>query len=670
MSQTVPLSPVQKLRVGIQKFGTFLSGMVMPNIPAFIAWGLITALFIEDGWLPVPELGGFGVNAEGEPNAGVVGPMVTYLLPLLIAYQGGRMVYETRGGVVGAIATMGVVAGVDIPMFIGAMIMGPLSAWAMKRLDALWHGRIKAGFEMLVNNFSAGILGMLLALLGFYGVGPAVKWLTGVLGAGIEWLIEAQLLPLVSILIEPAKILFLNNAINHGLLTPLATAQAAETGKSVLFLIETNPGPGLGVLLAYTVFGVGMSRASAPGAVVIHLFGGIHEIYFPYVLAKPSLILAVIAGGASGVATNMMLGTGLVSAASPGSILAIMPLTAQGSQFGVLLSVLVAATVSFLVASPILIASRRRDAAGGGDLSAAIAAAEANKGSSSAHMSALASGAVGDEGEARRPVREVVFACDAGMGSSAMGAGVLRRKFQQAGLEGITVTNVAVANLDDAPDLVVTHQDLTDRARQKAPGAIHVSVTNFMASPRYDEVVELVREQRRKADGPAEPEADAERPGPGPAAGADAVREREAEVLGLEQIRAHGRAASRDEAMAQAAEILVAAGAVTGDYLEAMRERERSVTTFMGNGLAIPHGTNEAKESIRASALSFVRYDEPVDWDGEEVRFVVGVAGKEGGHLALLQKVAILFSDEAKVQRLLEAPDERALYEILQSVNE
>lgn len=669
MSQTVPLSPVQKLRVGIQKFGTFLSGMVMPNIPAFIAWGLITALFIEDGWLPVPELGGFGVNAEGEPNAGVVGPMVTYLLPLLIAYQGGRMVYDTRGGVVGAIATMGVVAGVDIPMFIGAMIMGPLSAWVMKHLDALWHGRIKAGFEMLVNNFSAGILGMLLALLGFYGVGPAVKWLTGVLGAGIEWLIQAQLLPLVSILIEPAKILFLNNAINHGLLTPLATAQAAETGKSVLFLIETNPGPGLGVLLAYTVFGVGMSRASAPGAVVIHLFGGIHEIYFPYVLAKPSLILAVIAGGASGVATNMMLGTGLVSAASPGSILAIMPLTAQGSQFGVLLSVLVAATVSFLVASPILIASRRRDAAGGGDLSAAIAAAEANKGSSSAHMSALAAGAAGAEGT-RRPVREVVFACDAGMGSSAMGAGVLRRKFQQAGLEGITVTNVAVANLDDAPDLVVTHQDLTDRARQKAPGAIHVSVTNFMASPRYDEVVELVREQRRTTDGPADGEAQAERPGPGTAPDADAAREQEAEVLGLEQIRAHGRAASRDEAMAQAAEILVAAGAVTGDYLEAMRERERSVTTFMGNGLAIPHGTNEAKESIRASALSFVRYDEPVDWDGEEVRFVVGVAGKEGGHLALLQKVAILFSDEAKVQRLLEAPDERALYEILQSVNE
>lgn len=675
MSATDQTSPLQRTRVGVQKLGTFLSGMVMPNIPAFIAWGLITALFIEAGWMPVPELGGFGIDPEGEEYTGIVVPMVTYLLPLLIAYQGGRMVHDTRGGVVGAIATMGVITGVDIPMFIGAMIMGPLSAWIMKQLDALWHGRIKSGFEMLVNNFSAGILGVILALLGFYAIGPAVQWLTNVLGGAIQALIDASLLPLVSILIEPAKILFLNNAINHGVFTPLATAQAAETGKSILFLMETNPGPGLGILLAYTIFGVGMSRASAPGAVVIHFFGGIHEIYFPYVLAKPSLILAVIAGGASGVATNMVLGTGLVSAASPGSILAILPLAAQGSLFGIILSVIIAAAVSFVIAAPILIASRKRDLATGGDISAAIAATQANKGKASSHLAALAATADGDA--PARQVRNVVFACDAGMGSSAMGAGVLRRKFQQAGLGDIPVTNVAVANLDGTPDLVVTHQDLTDRARQKAPDAIHVSVANFMASPRYDEVVEMVRAQRDGTGAPSTEEAGAADAAPGTAAAAaDAGSAQDAhpadagEVLSLTQIRAHGTAASRDEAIRQAADILAEAGAVTPSYYEAMLEREASVTTFMGNGLAIPHGTNEAKESILGSALSFVRYDEPVDWDGEPVRFVVGIAGKDGGHLALLQKVAILFSDEAKVRQLEEAPDEAALHEILRSVNE
>ena len=466
----------------VQRFGTFLSGMVMPNIPAFIAWGLITAFFIPTGWTP------------NETLAELVGPMIVYLLPLLIANTGGRMVYGVRGSVIATIATMGVIVGAEIPMFIGAMIVGPLAAWLLKKVDSLWDGKVKAGFEMLVNNFSAGILGAILTLGAFFGIAPLVTAISNALEVGVNWLVEAGLLPLASLFIEPGKVLFLNNAINHGILTPLATQQVTETGKSMLFLLEANPGPGLGILLAFTFFGLGIARASAPGAIIIHFLGGIHEIYFPYVLMKPILILAAIAGGATGVAVNVAFDTGLVAPASPGSIFAVLAMTASDSYIGVILSVIASAGVSFLVAAVILRSSRSKDLAAGldGDLTEAIAKTEANKGKASSVLGGLRARS------SRGPVSSIVFACDAGMGSSAMGASVLRTKIKKAGIEGVTVTNAAIANLDGSADLVITHQDLTERARAQSPDAEHVSVDNFMNSPKYDEVVELLQTQNKE----------------------------------------------------------------------------------------------------------------------------------------------------------------------------
>src|SRR5690554_2222580 len=478
-------------RVGVQRFGTFLSGMIMPNIAAFIAWGLITALFIEDGWIPVAELGGWG-----EGNIGLVGPMINYLLPLLIANMGGRLIYDTRGGVVGTIATVGVIVGTDIPMFLGAMIMGPLTAWMMKHIDRLWAGKIKPGFEMLVDNFSAGIFAGGMAIVGFYLFGPRISGLSNMLEAAVDWLVSLSLLPLLSLLVELGKILFLNNSINHGVFTSIGTQQATETGKSILFPVEANPDPGLGLLLAFAVFGIGMARASAPGAIIIQFLGGIHEIYIPYVLMKPALLLAVIGGGATGVLTNVIFDSGLKAPASPGSIFAVLAMTERNSFLGVILSVILAAAVSFIIAAVILRASRKKDlAAGGGDLSAAVAQTEANKGKSSSVLGGLG-GAADTVTSTSTRIENVVFACDAGMGSSAMGASVLRNKLKKAGIEGVTVTNKAIANLDGSADLVITHQDLTDRAKGQAGDAVHVSVDNFMNSPKYDEVVELLQQQR------------------------------------------------------------------------------------------------------------------------------------------------------------------------------
>jgi PTS system mannitol-specific IIC component len=495
-------------RVAVQKFGTFLSGMIMPNIAAFIAWGFITAFFIESGWTPVPGIGGFGLDSSGAPNLGLVGPMIRFMLPLLIAMQGGRMVYGVRGGVVGAVATMGVIISTGQPMFLGAMIMGPLAAWVMKSLDKLWDGKIKPGFEMLVNNFSAGIASAALAVLGFFAFGPVIEQISKALGTGVNWLVTHSLLPLASLLIEPAKVLFLNNAINHGVLTPLGINQAAEQGKSILFLLEANPGPGLGVLLAYTIFGSGQAKSTAPAAAIIHFFGGIHEIYFPYVLMKPLILLATISGGMVGIFTLTIFGAGLRAPAAPGSIIAVLAQTPGNSLIGVILSVLLAAATSFIVGSIILRTGRRKEM----DLAAATASMESMKGKKSSVSDVLAQQFEADAATAeeaheaksrRQPIHRIVFACDAGMGSSAMGASILRNKVKKAGFDDVTVVNLAIANLTDDVDLIVTHQDLTQRARSMSPSAQHVSVDNFMNSPKYDAIVEELK--RTNADGRSVP---------------------------------------------------------------------------------------------------------------------------------------------------------------------
>lgn len=459
----------------VQVFGRFLSGMVMPNIGAFIAWGLITALFIETGWCPNEKLAQF------------VTPMSTVLLPLLIAYTGGSAVAGQRGGVIGAIATMGVIVGSDIPMFIGAMIVGPLAAWIIKKFDKAVEGHIKAGFEMLVNNFSLGIIGAILACLAMYGVAPLVTGMNSVMRAGVDVFVSHGLLPLASIFIEPAKVLFLNNAINHGILSPMGIQQVEETGKSIFFLLEANPGPGLGILLAYCIAGKGNAKGSAPGAVIIHFLGGIHEIYFPYILMNPLLLISVIAGGASGIFCFNLFNVGLTAPASPGSIIAIMMMAEKHSYLGLIVGVAVAALVSFAISVPILKfmgkdtsledAQRQKDAmkkqAKGIAAETAATVPAANTGK----------------------VTKIAFACDAGMGSSAMGATVLKKKLAAAGLEEIEVIHTPVSSIPADVQIVVTHEELGERAAHSNPNAERILITNFLAAPEYATLVENLKKR-------------------------------------------------------------------------------------------------------------------------------------------------------------------------------
>ena len=444
----------------------------MPNIGAFIAWGLITALFMADGWIP------------NESIAQLIQPMAYMLLPLLIAYTGGNAVAGVRGGVMGAIANMGVIAGADVPMFIGAMIKGPLSGWVIKKFYKLIEGKVKAGFEMLVNNFSIGIIGAILAVIALKGITPLVNVLNGMMESGVGFFVDHGLLPLASLFIEPAKVLFLNNAINHGILSPLGMKQVEEIGKSVFFLLEANPGPGLGVLLAYCIAGKGSAKSSAPGAVIIHFLGGIHEIYFPYILMNPLLLLAVIGGGASGVFTFQLLGAGLNAPASPGSFLAIMALCEKHSYMAVISGIFVAAAVSFIIALPLLKFAGKEE-----DLEASQKKVQqmkkASKGIKEESVSAKGTDAV----------KKIVFACDAGMGSSAMGATVLRKKLKEAGLESIQVVHAPVSSIPADAQVVVTHHELGERAAHSNPNAKLVLIQNFLAAPEYDILVKELKEK-------------------------------------------------------------------------------------------------------------------------------------------------------------------------------
>ncbi len=447
-------------RVRIQQVGRFMSGMVMPNLGAFIAWGLITALFIPTGWIPNEKL------------STLVGPMITYLIPLLIGFTGGKMIWGIRGGVVGAVATMGIIVGAGIPMILGAMIIGPVAGVAIKFFDEKTEGKIPAGFEMLVANFSAGIISMALALIALVLIQPVVAGLMVALQGAVGWIVERKLLPLASVFIEPGKILFLNNAINHGVLGPLGIAQVAESGKSVMFLLEANPGPGLGVLLAYWMFSKGSAKATAPGAVIIHFLGGIHEIYFPYILMQPILVLSVIAGGATGVATFVLLGAGEVASPSPGSIVALMAVAPRGGLLPVLAGVLTAAVVSFLVAVPFVkrAASKMKEE----DITENLASAQA---------------AVKDL-KSLGKVETIAFACDAGMGTSAMGATKLRKLLAEAGMAEIKVVHCAVNEIPKGVNVIICQKSLADRVRASSPNAQVFGISNLVSGGEYQEIVD------------------------------------------------------------------------------------------------------------------------------------------------------------------------------------
>ena len=607
------------VRDGLSRFGKFLSGMVMPNIGAFIAWGFLTALFIDTGWLP------------NEQFASIATPMLSYLIPVLIAAQGGYLTGGERGRIVGAIAVIGCIAGApDTTMLMGAMVMGPFAGWVIKTFDRLMEGHTPAGFEMLVDNFSVGIVGMLLSMLGYVLIGPVMTTILSVLMGGVSILIQYSLMPLLAIFIEPAKVLFLNNAINHGIFTPIGIAQAQETGRSIMYMLEANPGPGLGVLLAYCFFCRDKkTRQSAPGAVIIHFLGGIHEIYFPYVLMNPKVIIAPIVGNMCAIAWFSFTGAGLTSAASPGSIIAFLSMTPSEYMLTNIIGVAIAAAVSFVIAVPLV---------------RSMAVADIDQASQQMReMKGTAEAAVISDTEGGK----IVFACDAGMDSSAMGATRFRNRVK-AERPDLTVEHSSVDSVPADADIVVCQRVLSERARKSAPSAQIVTIDNFLDDPALDALYDALTKISHAAQliettpAPAPEPADQERPSL--SIGAEDV------VLGLAPV-------DRERCIRDSGALLVARGCVGEPYVDAMVERDRLTSVYIGMGIAIPHGTNEAKDSVVRTGVVLQQYPEGVDFDGERAQLVFGIAGRGEEHLEVLANICRILEDEAVLEKMKTTAD-------------
>lgn len=607
---------MKKIQQKIQKFGRKLSGMIMPNIGAFIAWGLLTALFIPSGWCP------------NESLAKLVDPMLKYLLPILIGYTAGKNIGGDRGGVTGSIATIGVIIGSDIPMFIGAMLMGPLGGWCIKKFDDKIEGKVKDGFEMLINNFSIGIIGLLLAITGYLFVGEIVSWLTEVLSNLTVVLIKHHLLPLVALVVEPAKVMFLNNAINHGIFSPIGIEQANEFGQSVMFLFETNPGPGLGILLACWVFGKGATKQSAPGAIIIQSLGGIHEIYFPYILARPGLLIGAIAGSAAALGFYQITDAGLVAPASPGSFITLPLMAPKGQTLIILGGILIATTVSFLVSIPFMKTKEK-------SIEDELNLDECRTGH----------------------VNLIMFACDAGMGSSALGATRFRKRTSEAGLD-VKVRNCAADCIPAATDLIVCQRVLADRIREGAPDKEIVMIDNFLSDPALDRLLENLIQMEEEGSLTTDiPTYDAE--------DKSATTDSGSSLLKIENILTGLPSESKEDAIRRAGRMLKESGYVEEEYIEAMIARENLATTYMGMGLAIPHGTSEAKQAVKSSGIVVLQYPEGVSFDDEKAHLIIGIAGVGDDHLEILAKISEALEEDDVLEQLSKSANAEEIYDKL-----
>ncbi|QIE02241.1 PTS mannitol transporter subunit IICBA [Buchnera aphidicola] len=607
------------IKLKIQNFGQFLSNMIMPNISIFIVWGIMSALFIPLGWQPNKSL------------EQLIRPIIFYLLPILIGYTGGSLVAGKRGGLIGSITTIGVIASADIPMLLGGMIVGPMSGWIIKYIDTKINNKIKYGFEMLVNNFSIAILGLLLSVISFLIIGPLIVWLSHVLEYLIKMIMYYHLLPLTAIIIEPAKIFFLNNAINHGIFSPLGIQEASEKHISIFFLIESNPGPGLGILIAWLLFGKGHLSKSAGGAAIIEFLGGVHEIYFPYVLMQPKLIISLILGSMCSIFILVFLQGGLISTASPGSILSILAMTPKGCYLTNMISVFCAFLVSFISAALLLKFQYKIN--------------HDNKNFQN-HQNINDSKVLINNSNNNfdsNIIKTIIVACDAGMGSSALGASILRKKIKKANLHHISVVNTAINLLPKKTDLVITHKNLTPRAQKYAPYAHHISLKNFLNDNFYDNLIEKLAQNSMNLDSTNLLKNNNKKES------LDLFQLTESNIL-LNQ-NAH----NKEEAINIIGQNLVEQGYVKSDYIQSMLDREKLSSTWLGESIALPHGTIESKDSVLKTGIIFCQFPKGVRF-GDEIDdiayLVIGIAAKNNEHITVVSNITNALDNKETIKKL------------------
>jgi len=616
----------ENLQVRLQKFGATLSAMVMPNIGVFIGWGLLAALFIPTGWMPNEYLGT------------LVGPILTYLLPLLLGYTAGANFYGRRGGVIGAFATVGVIIGSDITMLIGGMVMGPIAAKILEKFDATIKDKVPTGMEMMADNFSLGIIGAILCSIGYTGVAPVMTTIQSVLGTGVQYLTEEHLLPLAALFVAPGQVLFLNNAINHGIFTPLGLQQAAETGKSILFLVEANGANWVGLAAAFALFGNAMARKSAPGAAIIMFFGGIAEVCFPYCLTSPLTILGPIAGNFFSLSVLSFFDGGAIGPPSPGSVFAFYLMTPKSTMMVNSIAYFGDLIISFLVTAIILKMTVKKDE--DEEITAITPSGNVQP--------------ISNRGLHLTKLNKVVFACDAGMGSSAMGVSILKTRLTKAQLHP-KVDHVAVAEIPDDADIVVTNVNLAPRARKTAPDKPILTLSNFMDQKEYDRIVKEIQEmlaQGAISDGSNDTPV--------------RLTTSKIPVLKKENIVLGVKFPDKLAAINACADLLIKGGYADESYRRDMIARDKDVSVYIGNGVALPHGLASSKETIQNSGICFYQVPNGVDFDGQRAYIVIGVAGKGDEHIDILGQIANCMCDETNLKKLMEAENADEVLDILQ----
>ena len=585
------------IRSNVQKIGSFISSMIIPNIGAFIAWGFIAAIFSPTGWFP------------NERISTLIDPLKNYLLPLLVGYTGGKVTGGARGGIVASIATIGVICGANIPMILGAIIIGPVSGYLIKKLDIKLKDKIPYGFEMLVNNFSLAFMGIILAIIGLVIIGPSIIIVDKIMNKGVYFIIRNGLLPLLAIFIEPIKVLFLNNVMNHGIINIIAMDQITEYGKSILYLLEANPGPGLGVILSYYIYSKGVMKQFVPSAAIIQFFGGIHEIYFPYILLNPQLLIAAIIGNAVSIMIFLIFNTGLISLASPGSIFSIMMLSYKGDILKNLLGVFGGAIVSFFIATILLKRKYRKNVD--------ININKKNKSELNFDI---------------KSIKKIVFACDVGMGSSAMGARNFINKIKDFKLD-IEVINSSISNIPSDSDIIITHKGLLGGIKKDINKSKIICIENFLE----DDTLELLYEKFKK-----EYNSNVD----------NTYHIQSNELLNEKNILLNLENESKEEAIIRAGNLLFNNGYVGYEYINSMLEREKRISTYIGYGVAMPHGTEFGKEQVKKAGIVVLQYPEGINFGGQKAYLLIAIAAKGEEHLEILSNIAQALGDVEAIENL------------------
>lgn len=584
------------IKNNVQKIGGFISSIIVPNIGAFIAWGFIAAIFSPSGCFP------------NEKISQLIEPLTNYLLPLLVGYSGGKITGGARGGIVASIATVGVISGVNMPMILGAILIGPLSGYLIKKLDLKLRDKIPSGFEMLVNNFSLAFMGVILAIIGLVIIGPSMVIINKLMNNGFYFIIKNGLLPLAAIFIEPIKVLFLNNAMNHGIINIIAIDQVKESGKSILYLLEANPGPGLGVIFSYYICSNGVMKQSAPSAAIIQFLGGIHEIYFPYILLNPQLLIALIVGNALSIMIFAFFNTGLISPASPGSIFSIMMLSYKGDILINLVGVFFGAIVSFFIS--IILLKRK-------------------------HVDKLDVNIKKDKNELNfdiKNIKKIVFACDVGMGSSAMGARNFINKLKEFKLE-IQIINVSISNIPDDADIIITHKGLVGAIKRDIDKSKIIFIENFLEDDNLEKLYEKFKKEYNN--------------------NVDSIcSSKVSELISEKNILLNLENESREEAIIRAGNLLVNNGYVGYEYIDSMLERENIISTYIGYGIAVPHGTEYGKDQVKKSGVIILQYPEGINFGNQKVYLLIGIASKGDEHLEILSNISQVLGNFEAIENL------------------